>query len=262
MAQSAVKHATTDLASDEIERLHQKVGDLECLLQLNVHILSNMCHEFRSLLTSLRGYTKQVLEERSGPINDVQRANLAVVQKNTRKLLDLASHSLPFIAEQRPRVESVDLRELWRQAVKRVGPRLAERSVTMQELIAAEEVVVIADRVRLETAFRIVLENAINCSPAGGETTAQIRQTPDGEVTVTVLVPGASLPSDLLDRIFEHNDTLAEAYPECPRLAGLALAYDLVLLHGGRLAARGIADGGALFAITLPVPVRQYDTTP
>jgi signal transduction histidine kinase len=243
----------------EVQQLRRKVDDLESLLEVNSHILSNVCHELRSTLTAVRGYTKRVLEERSGPINDAQRDDLAVVQKNARKLLDLASYSLPFIAEQQLRVELLDLREVWQHAARRLRFRLSEKDLTLQEHIAPGPVTVIADRARLETVFEIILANAVNCSSNGSEITAELSHGPDGEVNAKVLVPGAVLPTQVLERVFEHQHvpSVPEADPARPRLVGLSLAHDLVWLHGGRLAVRSVPEQGTVFAMTLPVPATK-----
>jgi signal transduction histidine kinase len=239
----------------EMQQLRRKVDELESLLEVNSHILSNVCHEFRSMLTAVRGYTKRVLEGCSGPINDAQRDDLAVAQKNTRRLLDLASHSLPFVAEQRLHVASFDLRELWQQVARRLRFRLREKALTLREHIPPGPVIINADRPRLETVFEIILANAISCSSEGCEITARLSYGADAEVTATVLVPGALLPAQVLDRIFEHQDepSAPETGAGRPRLVGLALAHDLVWLHGGRLAVRTVAGEDTLFAITLPV---------
>jgi signal transduction histidine kinase len=247
MARPAVRQAKSEPC---------RADEIESLLQIHSHILSNVCHEFRSMLTAVQGYTKRVLEERSGPINDEQRADLTVVQENTRRLLDLASHSLPFVAEQRLRIEPLDLREIWQQVTRRMGSRLPEKAIAMREEIPTGALMVTGDRARLETAFDIVLAKAIEWSPDGGGITAQLRRGSDGEVTAKVVVAGVKLPSQLLDKVFEHKDepSLAEADPDRPRLAGLSLAHDLIWLYGGRLAVRSIAGEGTVFAITLPAP--------
>lgn len=239
----------------ELQRLRRKVDDLESLLEVNAHILSNVCHEFRSMLTAVRGYTKRVLEECSGPINDAQRVDLAMAQKSTRRLLDLASHSLPFVAEQRLHLASFDLRELWLQVARRLRFRLPEKALTLREHIPPGPVIINADRPRLETVFEIILANAISCSSEGCEITARLSHGSDDEVTATVLVPGALLPAQVLDTIFEHQDepSAPETGAGRTRLVGLSLAHDLVWLHGGRLAVRTIAGEGTLFAIALPV---------
>src|SRR5579872_1045557 len=181
----------------ETQQLRRKVDELESLLEVNSHILSNVCHEFRSMLTAVRGYTKRVLDECSGPINNAQRDDLAVAQKNTRRLLDLASHSLPFVAEQRLHLASFDLRELWQQVARRLRFRLPEKALTLREHTPPGPVIINADRPRLETVFEIILANAISCSSEGREITARLSQGPDAEVTATVLVPGALLPAQV-----------------------------------------------------------------
>lgn len=263
MGQPAVKRATADSGHgsvlSELQRLRREVGDLELLLQVNSRILDNVCHEFRSALTAVRGYTKRLLEERSGPINEGQRGDLEVVQKNARKLLGLVSYSLPFVAEQRLRVESFDLREIWRQVASRMRFRLSERSITLREQIPTQQVVVTADKARLETAFEIILGNAINWSPNEGKISAELRHEADGEVAAEVLVTGVTVSLQVPESFCEHqvDPSLPDVNPGLPRPVGLSLAHDLVWLHGGRLAVRNTAGHGLVFTVTLPSTVTK-----
>lgn len=229
------------------------------LLEIHAHILSNVCHEFRSALTAVQGYTKRVLEERSGPINDVQRADLVVVQKNTRRLLEMASRCLPFIAEQRLRVERLDLRDIWRHAARRMRPHLLERAVTLREDLPAAPLIVSADRPRMETAFEIILANAMECLPGGGEIVAGLTPGLHGEIAAKVLARGVALPARVLESVFEHGDESAPggASPGRPRFRGLALAHDLIWLHGGRLAVKSNVGEGTVFVATLPAPAAE-----
>jgi signal transduction histidine kinase len=240
----------------DADALRRTADEHEAILQINSHLISNVCHEFRSMLTAVRGYSKRILEGRDGAITAAQREDLTVVLRNTNKLLDLVSHSLPFVAEQRLRVESFDLREVWRSAVQRVRRRLTEKSISIREQIPAGSFTVAADRQRLAAVFEIILANAIHCSANASEIVAQFVRGANGELTTRVLANGEALPAHLIDRNFSHQDESAPAAAGTNdlQMAGLSLVHDMVWLHGGRMAVMSTAGEGTVFVVTLPPP--------
>ena len=240
----------------DVEQLRRTTDELEAVLEIKSHLMSNVCHEFRSLLAAVRGYSKRIIEGRTGAITDVQRDALTVVLRNTNKLLDLVSHSLPFVVEQQLSVESFDLREAWQGALQRMRRQLSEKSIRIREQIPDESFTVTADKGRLAVVFEIVLANAIQCAAPAGEITVQLLRGANGEVTVKLLVAGAGLPPHTLDKIFDHRGEPAPAasHPDERRITGLALVHDMVWLHGGRIAVMSSEGEGTVFIFTLPPP--------
>jgi len=245
----------------DADALRRTADEHEAILQINSHLISNVCHEFRSMLTAVRGYSRRMLEGRDGAITDAQREDLTVVLRNTNKLLDLVSHSLPFVAEQRLRVEFFDLREVWRSARQRVQLRLTEKCITVREQIPSEPFTVAADRQRLAVVFEIILSSAIQCSANGTEIAAQFLRGANGELTARVIAAGEALPAHLIDRNLAHQDesALEAAGTNDLQMAGLSLVHDMVWLHGGRMAVMSTAGEGTVFVVTLPPPT-SHDT--
>src|SRR5579864_4962291 len=243
-------------ARRDMERLRRTTDELEAVLQIKSHLMSNVCHEFRSLLAAVRGYCKRILDGRTGAITDVQRDELTVVLRNTNKLLDLVSHSLPFVAEQQLRIESFDLREIWQGALKRMQRHASEKSIRIREQIPSEIFTVTADRERLAVVFELVLASAIQCAAPETEITAQLLRGANGEVTVRFMAAGARLPAHILERLFDHGGESASfvSGPDEQRIAGLSFVHDMVWLHGGRIAVMSSEEEGTVFVFTLPPP--------
>lgn len=71
----------------------------------------------------------------------------------------------------------------------------------------------------------------------------------DGSIEVSVMDRGSGVPDDLMGRLFEpFFTTKAEGMG-----MGLAISRSIVHAHGGALAVRNNAEGGATFAFTLPM---------
>lgn len=242
-------------AKRDDQRLRLRVDELEALLGIRSYWLSNLCHEFRSMLAAIRGYSRRLADGRAGPITDVQGEHLGVILKNTDKLLDLVSYSVPFVAEEQIHLERLDIGQIWRRARQRVVRRLKAESACLTEQIPPEPLVIVADAGRLEAVFEILLTCALQCAAQPGGVTVRFLRGASGEVTVKLSARGKGLTPQFVERTFEHGDRGSlENIPEEWRKSGLPLAHDIVWAHGGRIAATGNAKEGIVFTFTLPPP--------
>ncbi len=233
--------------------LRRKADELEALLQIKSSMLSHLSHELRSLLAAVRGYAKRMADGRAGALGDAAHHHLDVILRNTGKLLDLASHTLPFVAEQALRIEPFDLREPLESALKRLRRGEPEKFGPITLQIPAESFPVTADRERLAVVFGILLTAATGVAGGGARVTVRFLRGVNGEVTVKIFA-GRDLPQTLMDNIFEHHEesppsALASESPVAP---GLALVHDMIWLHGGRITATNCPGEGAVFLFTLP----------
>ncbi len=233
--------------------LKQAKGELEALVQVKSHLLSSVSHELLALLVAIRGYTKMVLGERAGQINNLQREYLTIVFENANRLVGLVNNSLRFIADEQVRLQSFDMRELWQQSLQWIQPRALERSIGITEKIASEPFIVAGDKEKLGRVFKDLLANALKFTESGGEITVGFSRGKDQEVIVKVSDTGVGIPPELLDKIFDHyyHATLASSDQSEAR-AGLPMVRDIIWLHGGRISVTSKLGEGTTFAFTLP----------
>ncbi len=234
--------------------LQQANGEWEAMVQINSHLLSNLSHELRALLATIRGYTKMVLEEKAGQINSTQREYLAIVSENTDRLVGVVSNSLQFITDQQVRLRCFDMRELWQVCFRSIELQALERSIRITETIPTEPFVVTGDQEKLAMVFDGLLANAIKFTGGGGEIGVKFSHGRDGEVKVEVSDTGVGIAPELLDRIFNHyyRATIASSNHRGPVGVGLPTVRDIVWLHGGRIAVTSKLGEGSTFIFTLP----------
>ena len=111
------------------------------------------------------------------------------------------------------------------------------------------------DSVRLEQVFAILLGNAIKFTPAGGAILINLAVSLNA-VEVTVTDTGIGIAKDALDRLFKPSAQAEEAADaKCDRRGpGLAIARDIVRMHGGSLTAwSGGIGSGSSFSVRLPL---------
>lgn len=261
---SRLAERVSDL-ENAVAGLKMAKGELEAQVQIKTHLLSNISHELRALLVAIRGYTKMVLEERAGQINNVQREYLTIAFENANRLVGLVKNSLRFIADEQLRLQSFDLRELWQQSLQWMQPRALERSIRITERIPSEPFLIVGDKEKLGLVFRDLLGNALKFTDSGGEITMEFSRGKDQELAVKISDTGVGIPPELLDQVFSHyyHAPLASSDQSDTERVGLPMVHDIIWLHGGRISVTSKLGEGTTFVITLPVlRMEQKEASP
>lgn len=217
--------------------------------------ITKLSHELRNVIAGLRGAvdlldTPLDNAERRSKFNQLMRQQLSVIERLTQDLLDVKRAAAGKVNLQlEPLVVQAELRDL----VASVEKRLRDAQLTLQLLAPPADIVVQADRVRLQQIFGNILDNAIKYTPAGGK--IWVKASPEDEhAVVHVEDTGRGIPHDMLSSIFELF-TQVDAQTSTTGLGvGLALVRELVLLHGGSVQATSKGPGeGSEFTVRLPL---------
>ncbi len=227
--------------------------------------LATLAHELRNplvpiknalylLQTSKRGDTlteeenKAALEMASRQVNHLVRL--------VDDLLEVARISQGKIALKKSRI---DLVALLPHAMEVVKSKIEAQRHALVVALPREPLFVDGDPMRLAQVFANLLDNAAKYTDPGGriELTA-IRE--GGEAVVRLRENGIGIPPDKLASIFEMFAQVEYGSRKSQGGIGigLALARNLVLLHGGSLEARSEGRGcGSEFTVRLPLADAQ-----
>ena len=156
---------------------------------------------------------------------------------------------------------SLDVAAVATDIVRGAGALAAERGVRV-EIDAPQAVRALSDRDRLIQLLLILIDNAIDHSPAGGAVTVRVR----GEGSVAVIDvedDGPGIPEAELEHIFEPFTRLSGTtrHGSGGTGLGLAIARRIVVAHGGTIRAGTAAGGGARFRVAIPAEGRQPGPT-
>jgi two-component system CheB/CheR fusion protein len=223
--------------------------------------LAMLSHELRNPLAAILS-SLELLRENG---NDEETVHLAygVMDRQFANLLRLVDDLLDVARLGQGKIalhkERITLAEAVDAALETASPLLGPHRHTMRIAMPRTPIYVDADRGRLAQIISNLLHNAAKYTPARGriEVTATIE---DGEAVLRVRDNGIGIASDLLSGIFEFY-AQGPSSSESNRRGlgvGLALARQLVELHGGSVNANSAGRGeGSEFIVRLPPSSNQ-----
>lgn len=228
------------------------LAELEKLNQLKTEFTSMVSHEFRTALTGIQGMSElisignleagEVREYGTFIFNEAQRVNRLITD-----MLDLDRFEA---GKMKLRLGPVDLNHVIDRAIQ--GMRAGNSKHVITANMDSSVPVVVADPDRFFQVITNLLSNAIKYSPDGGEIVVAscIR---GGDVLVSVKDHGVGLPADFADRLFGRF----ERYENNPSKVigaglGLAIARQIVEMHGGKIWVESREGAGSEFCFTVP----------
>jgi signal transduction histidine kinase len=235
------------------ETLHT-VERLEELDRLKDDFLATASHEIRTPLTVIMG-SGTTLEQRWADLDDAVRLQLLKAMNRNAKALDGLIASLLDFARlgaegQNVAKQPTDVGALVAQVAMRLAPLFKERPL---EVLAEELLPVEADQGLIERVIENLLSNAAKHTPVGTHVLISARSD-DGTAVVAVQDNGPGIPEEevfhLGERFFRGGDLTARTKGLG---LGLALAGEILELHGSALEIETQVGIGSTFAFRLPI---------
>ena len=260
-----VEERTAELRLNEVALAAQN-SRLAEMDQAKSRLFANLSHEFRTPLTLILGPLRSILDGRHGPVPNAVREQSDLMFRNGQRLLRLINQVLDLTklqaGQMRLDLRSDDLVGLTRRVTLAFAPLAERRQITLRFCCEHERVPVRFDAEQLEKVLLNLLSNAVKFTAAGGRVDVLLSA---GHKTATLAVrdTGVGIRPEELSRIFERfyqADTSTTRRYEGTGI-GLALARELVELHGGEIRAESMPGAGSTFVATLPLDTTQ-ETAP
>ncbi len=245
--------------SDAVGALEASNEKLRSLDRLKSEFVSMVSHDLRTPLSSVRSALENLRDGVAGPLSERQQEVLALMGRETGRLLRLINSLLDLQRIEAGGVKLQALRLFLRPLVERtmrvLAPALDGRGVRVDLERLPGDLAVHADPERLSQVLFNLLDNAAKFTPEGGVVAVEGERR-DDLVVVAVVNSGEPISAADAEAIFESFHQVRRADGSRPPGAGLglAIARKLVGLHGGGVWARGIEGVGTRFAFSLPVP--------
>jgi len=247
-AHQKLSAATADL-STALERL-------QALDKFKSEFFANITHELKTPLTMLLAPLELLIDGELGNVSESQRSTFQAMQRSGIKLLRLIGDLLDLSkleeSKLRLRVEEHDMVSYVRNLVAQIEPLAKRKTIALTFDSDVESSIVHCDIDRIERVFINVLSNATKFTPSGGTVSVRVRDEDDA-VRVEVEDSGVGFPPEISEQIFHRffQADMAGTRKYGGTGIGLALAKELVELHGGEIWAKSVPNKGATFFVRL-----------
>ncbi len=224
--------------------------------ELKSTLLDALAHELKTPLTSIKAAATGLLADNAvkGPGAEL----LTVIDEEADRLNSLITDAIRMA-----RIEAGDIRiekqptgvsELIEGTVRRLRGALQGRPISVDVPAGMPEVAV--DRELISAVIGHLLENALKYSPAGTPIAVSARSDTRG-VVITVADSGPGIAREERERIFNrfYRGTAARRKTSGTGM-GLAIASQVVKLHGGRIWVEDSPEPGARVSFS----VRAFET--
>ncbi len=218
-----------------------------------------LAHDLKTPLTSVIGYLSLLRDEPQISLELRARYTGIALDKAERledlinEFFDITRFNLTTLSLE---PECVNLTRMLEQITYEFNPVLAEKDLHW-DLQLAPDVRIICDPDKLERVFDNLFRNAASYSYKG--TSIYVSLEPDDSgVLVHVQNHGKTIAPEKLNRIFEQFFRLDSSRASSTGGAGLglAIAKEIVELHGGSIAAES-ADESIAFTVRLPMDCQK-----
>lgn len=241
------------------------VTNLRKLDEMKSGLLSVVSHELKTPLTSIRMAAHVLLEERVGPLNAKQQELLIASREDADRLYEIIENLLDM-----GRIESgrllIDLKPtapdtLVRDAIDEIEAAFRDKGVELVVDVSSELHAVMADANRVSHVFSNLLNNALKYTNSGGRVTVTaLADTDERFVRFTVEDTGTGISADALSHVFERFFRAPGQTGKSGAGLGLAIAKEIVDVHGGTIRAESVLGQGSTFTFTLPLATEQMAT--
>ena len=222
--------------------------------------VATLSHELRTPLNAILGWAQVLRRSNALKAEDLQRGTDAI-ERNARaqvqlidELLDLSSILAGRI---RMDVQPLILADIVQGVIESAEPVAQVKGIRLEKILDPQAGRVSGDPARLQQIVWNLLSNAIKFTPKGGRVQVLLGRV-NSHVELTVSDTGIGIAAGFLphvfDRFTQQNSSASRSHGGLG--LGLAIAKQLVELHGGTLRAKSPGEGGgASFVVKLPLIV-------
>lgn len=247
-----------------IKRFNNMVGELARAEQQRRNLTADIAHELRTPLHIIQGNLEGLLDGVYQPTAEHITVTLEETRLLTRLVSDLQTLSLAETGQLPLHPTQFPLADLVQDLQASFATQAAAQGVDLTVRLDHPDQPLTADYDRLDQVLSNLVSNALRHTPRGGSVVIETGSGASAARPLRLQVrdtgPGIA-PEDLpfvFDRFWRGDRSRSERHHSG---LGLAIAKQLVLTHGGTIAAHSTVGEGATFVVELPVHF-QPDAAP
>lgn len=245
--------------NDEFQELANALNiigrDLSNFDEYQRAFISNISHDFRSPLTSIRGYAQAMLD---GTIPyEMQEKYLNIILSETERLTNLTSNLLELNSFNRESVlldlKNFDIHQTIIQTVNTLEGIAAKKGITfVLDFNTKKELIVNADEGKIHQVLYNLIDNAVKFSHSDSEIRIEARKTGD-KIFVSVKDSGIGIPKESLGKVFDrfYKTDLSRGRDKKGTGLGLSISKEIIRSHNQTIDVVSTEGVGTEFVFTL-----------
>jgi signal transduction histidine kinase len=221
-----------------------------------LRFIDTLSHELKTPLTSiiaaaglLAEELENIADKSSQKLIQTIIQNAGTLEKRLAELLDIVKTGSGKIQLQ---LEPVDMKSLILGTCVQITPLLQGKGQKLSTDLPHSLPIIHGDGPRLEQVLLNLMTNAVKFTPQGGSISIKVQEQDSGLV-VAVKDNGIGIAREEQSRLFKPYSRISADRQRQPGLGlGLALAKQVVELHGGRIWVESESGKGSTFSFFLP----------
>ncbi len=219
-------------------------------------LVANVSHDFRSPLTSVKGYLEAIKDGTIPPEN--QEKYIDIVLNETDRLIKLTNNLLTLnnLNTEGMVLEKVDfnINDTIRQSLSTFEGKCREKKISVNLMLTGEIMKVNADKTRISQVLYNLIDNAIKFSHK--DSSIEIETTEKrGKLFVSVKDSGIGIPEESIGLVFDrfYKTDISRGKDKKGTGLGLSITREIIRAHGENINVISTEGVGTEFIFTLPI---------
>jgi signal transduction histidine kinase len=213
-------------------------------------------HELRTPLANIKAYAETLA---LADVIDVeqQKQFLNTINSEATRLArfvdDLLSVSSMELGSLSLNKQVTDLNRMLNEVLAKIRPQIEEKRLSFEVAFPEKMPEPELDKDKIAAVLVNLLGNAVKYTPAGGRVTFRVQIT-DHHIELSIEDTGVGIAADELPKVFEKffRSPDPRVQEQTGTGLGLALAHEVVRLHGGRIEVESEINKGSKFTVVMP----------
>ena len=224
--------------------------------------VANVSHDFRSPLTSIKGYLEAMLDGTIPP--EAHEKYLGIVLNETERLTKLTNGLLTLnnlnTSGMLLDISVFDINEVIRSVVATFEGTCIKKVIAIELILSGDELYVKADVDKIKQVLYNLVDNAIKFSHPDSVIKIETSEK-HNKVFVSVKDSGIGIPKDQLSQVFErfYKSDLSRGKDKKGTGLGLSITREIIRAHGENINVISTEGVGSEFIFSIPVVDDPYD---
>ncbi len=248
-----------EMESKEIEAANKK---LESLNTLKDEFISNVSHELKTPLTSIKSYCGILSDGLIGRVNPKQKESLMIINSAADSLLALINSLLDVSRYEKGKydlmLQRADVSKIIKEVVTELKPSIREAGGNIVLDTGKDPVFCMIDKEKAKEVFRNIISNSIKYRDKGQKLIIRVtigKDKPKRFAEISIKDNGIGISKENLRHVFDKFYQVDQSLSRKVGGAGLGLSITnhIVKLHKGKIKIDSEIDKGTKTIVSLPL---------